>query len=658
MQTVTAEGQSTTYIFGHDGHANVRVLYDLAASIAQVFSYAAYGEMVAVHNSVAALVPGGQAGALTSLGYAGEHFDAKAAQQYLRARFYDPNVGRFSSLDTYSGDVDAPVSFHKYTYGSADPISFSDASGKFSVAVSIGIAGLIGGLVGGFFAWRNGGTYDGTLHQIAWGALEGGLYGAAGAALFFGIGAAFAGTAVVTAWSTLAYWMATLGSGFLVGFAQGAIDAYRKDLPLYEIFYAGLENGLIGAAFGAGIGILFQSAPPVFRWLAARCFVEDTPVMLPVRTSVAMATARATIPALESTQNKPIQLLRLGERVESYNPEALNYHPVIPNDDFRILTFEFRDSSSRRMVMELLRHKSWLDALIFPTIGSSQVWAIPEIDMYGIAVLQDISPCPEIASGKGSVITGRFTRRVDDALVTLRFDASPTSLTGTGTHRIWSEDFDQFKPIQDLTIGERVRSQSGTAVVTSIEREQYAGIVYNIEVDGEHAFFAGDASVLVHNAEYANLPGAAIAGRVAELGKRLAADAKSLYAIAGEHWNTSRFTPLIVELRDGTRKLLVNGNVTRYTLDRLRFFARNNGFGVDAENIIVGNADEHAEDVLRRLYRPSDVKAVGIGQSPCETGNNCRANLINDDWKNVYWVDDIGWEVARVPDTIPPRNGG
>ena len=35
---------------------------------------------------------------------------------YLRARYYQPAVGRFLTRDTYTGEADEPLSLHFYTY--------------------------------------------------------------------------------------------------------------------------------------------------------------------------------------------------------------------------------------------------------------------------------------------------------------------------------------------------------------------------------------------------------------------------------------------------------------------------------------------------------------------------------------------------------------
>ncbi len=131
-QTVTDKnGDTVTHIFGHDGHGSVRVLYDIAETIAQVFTFSAYGQMIAVHNAQAVSVAVSER--ISSLGYSGETFDAKLGQQYLRARFYNPSNGRFNRLDDFAGNNQDPQSLHKYAYVHADPVQGIDPSGLFGL---------------------------------------------------------------------------------------------------------------------------------------------------------------------------------------------------------------------------------------------------------------------------------------------------------------------------------------------------------------------------------------------------------------------------------------------------------------------------------------------------------------------------------------------
>ncbi|GIO14791.1 hypothetical protein J19TS2_43460 [Cohnella xylanilytica] len=67
----------------------------------------------------------------SSIRYSGEFYDAEVGLYYLRARYYDPYIGRFISEDTYTGQADDPLSLNLYTYVHNDPIMFWDPTGHW-----------------------------------------------------------------------------------------------------------------------------------------------------------------------------------------------------------------------------------------------------------------------------------------------------------------------------------------------------------------------------------------------------------------------------------------------------------------------------------------------------------------------------------------------
>ncbi len=109
--------------FLYDGHGSTRMLADTAGAITSRYDYDAYGKMIGGDPNLANP-------AETDMLYSGEQFDADLQMQYLRARFYDQNTGRFASLDSFSGNNSNPQNLHKYGYCHADPVNGIDPSGR------------------------------------------------------------------------------------------------------------------------------------------------------------------------------------------------------------------------------------------------------------------------------------------------------------------------------------------------------------------------------------------------------------------------------------------------------------------------------------------------------------------------------------------------
>ena len=63
--------------------------------------------------------------------YCEEYYDKETEEIYLRARYYEPAVGRFLTRDTYTGEEDEPLSLHLYTYCENDGVNMIDPSGHF-----------------------------------------------------------------------------------------------------------------------------------------------------------------------------------------------------------------------------------------------------------------------------------------------------------------------------------------------------------------------------------------------------------------------------------------------------------------------------------------------------------------------------------------------
>ena len=115
----------TVNYYGFDGHGSTRFLTSTNGTVTDTYMYDTYGTLIASTGSTS-----------NSYLYCCQQFDVDLGQYYLRARTYNPGTGRFWTMDTYQGDNKDPLSLHKYLYGVADPVDFSDLSGLLALIPS------------------------------------------------------------------------------------------------------------------------------------------------------------------------------------------------------------------------------------------------------------------------------------------------------------------------------------------------------------------------------------------------------------------------------------------------------------------------------------------------------------------------------------------
>lgn len=76
--------------------------------------------------------------------FQGQQYDPANGNYYLRARYYDPTMGRFLSPDPFDGLDADPNSLHRYLYASNDPVNRVDPSGEddFSLGGQLATEGV------------------------------------------------------------------------------------------------------------------------------------------------------------------------------------------------------------------------------------------------------------------------------------------------------------------------------------------------------------------------------------------------------------------------------------------------------------------------------------------------------------------------------------
>jgi len=107
------DARDNSYYYLNNAHGDVVGLIDAAGSMVNRYQYDAFGNTVEAVEKVQ-----------NRFRYAGEQYDQITGQYYLRARFYNPILGRFTQEDTYRGD-----GLNLYSYVQNNPVKYTDPSG-------------------------------------------------------------------------------------------------------------------------------------------------------------------------------------------------------------------------------------------------------------------------------------------------------------------------------------------------------------------------------------------------------------------------------------------------------------------------------------------------------------------------------------------------
>lgn len=75
-------------------------------------------------------------GAAGKIGYTGHAHDSESGLTYAQARFYDPVIGRFLSIDPI-GFTDDPFTFGRYGYGNGNPYRYTDPTGMAGIKIDV-----------------------------------------------------------------------------------------------------------------------------------------------------------------------------------------------------------------------------------------------------------------------------------------------------------------------------------------------------------------------------------------------------------------------------------------------------------------------------------------------------------------------------------------
>ncbi|WP_379147446.1 polymorphic toxin-type HINT domain-containing protein [Paenibacillus sp. sgz500992] len=107
------------YYYLYNGHGDVVQIVNNSGTPVNTYSYDEWGNITSQTEGIP-----------NSFKYAGEIYDEETGLYYLRARYYDPSIGRFLNEDTVEGQIDNPLSQNLYTYVGNNPLIRFDPSGN------------------------------------------------------------------------------------------------------------------------------------------------------------------------------------------------------------------------------------------------------------------------------------------------------------------------------------------------------------------------------------------------------------------------------------------------------------------------------------------------------------------------------------------------
>jgi len=201
---------------------------------------------------------------------AGQYFDDETGLHYCLARYYNPEFGRYLSMDPLFVEGG---SFNFYVYCGGDPLNRLDPTGEFvftaALGIAVGVGAIIGAAVGGYKDFRKRKENEGKrgrILRVLRGALVGGAIGAgsvlAGGAAIGAMAAAAATGGAATAGVVALGGAVTGGTGSVATQCYEMATGEQKTVKgfVLDAVFGATVGGVLGVSGGYGAGLLVNKA--------------------------------------------------------------------------------------------------------------------------------------------------------------------------------------------------------------------------------------------------------------------------------------------------------------------------------------------------------------------------------------------------------------
>lgn len=128
-QALARKVNGAWYYYIYNAHGDVIGLTDDNGNVVNSYEYDAWGNVLSKTEAIE-----------NPIRYAGQYFDEELGMYYLRARYYDATIGRFTSVDKIEGNTQNPLDMNQYVYCRDNPVCYVDLTGQVAITASAGAA--------------------------------------------------------------------------------------------------------------------------------------------------------------------------------------------------------------------------------------------------------------------------------------------------------------------------------------------------------------------------------------------------------------------------------------------------------------------------------------------------------------------------------------
>ena len=231
---VSPSGQSTIFVFAEgqriaakDSRGSLRIYHCDHINSANVISDQTGMPVELTENTPYGSISRNEGAVNVAHKFTSQQLDDETGLYFYNARYYDPEIGRFISPDSFVSSASIPQGLNRYTYANNNPLSFIDPTGHKSF-------------------WTSWGS---SILQV-FGAALAPFTGGASLLLSFG-GTVWSGVQAAQA-GQFGSWATGFGASLLLGGVLGPVNFAN---PWMQLGVSGLRGTALGAISG-GIGSL------------------------------------------------------------------------------------------------------------------------------------------------------------------------------------------------------------------------------------------------------------------------------------------------------------------------------------------------------------------------------------------------------------------